>query len=342
MKIVVYGPSRRTGVLRDGNVVDISLAYAKYLREREGVRHAIDLAAAVVPVDLARFIDGGARTLEAARKALDHLPAGIDAKTARGDAIVFGANEVKLHAPRPAGARIACAGGNFADHAQAMAERAAKRGEMRAMSGDARKSIRDTGIWGFWKLDRDCAGPDAEITYPARASRLDYEGEIALVIGKQGKDIQGAKVKDYVWGATLLADWSIRGPMEPGPYKFVMQKNFDGSCSLGPCIVTGDEIDPFNVDVEVTVNGQRRQNFNTRDMVFSFGEYLEFLSRDLTFYPGDMISSGTAAGTAADSSPLLADGTPSAEWFLKPGDTVELKSPVIGTLRSKIVAKKPG
>ena len=97
---------------------------------------------------------------------------------------------------------------------------------------------------------------------------------------------------------------------------------------------------PRAQQIETYVNGERRQNFNTRDMVFSFGEYLEFLSRDLTFYPGDIISGGTAAGTAADSSPLLADGTPSPERFLKPGDVVEVRSPAIGTLRTRVIAKK--
>ena len=81
---------------------------------------------------------------------------------------------------------------------------------------------------------------------------------------------------------TLLGDWSIRSPREPaGPLIFAMGKNFDSSCSLGPCIAVG-EADPFDTDVETLVNGERRQRFNTRDMVFSFGEYLEYLSRDLT------------------------------------------------------------
>jgi acylpyruvate hydrolase len=117
-----------------------------------------------------------------------------------------------------------------------------------------------------------------------------------------------------------------------------MGKNFDNSCSLGPCIAVG-EAEPFACDVETLVNGEIRQRFNTRDMVFSFGEYLEYLSRDLTLYPGDIISGGTAAGTAADSSPLLEDGTSPPDRYLKPGDTVDIRSPAIGTLRSHIVAK---
>jgi 2-keto-4-pentenoate hydratase/2-oxohepta-3-ene-1,7-dioic acid hydratase in catechol pathway len=338
MKIVVFGPEKRTGVLLDGKVVDASLAYAKYLRERNGDRNAVEVAAALVPADLGRFIDGGQRALDGAQKSLDHLRGAHDQKGPRGEQIAFDPAQVKLRAPRAAGARVACAGGNFADHAQAMAERAAKRGEMRAFSGNARDEIRKTGIWGFWKVDRESAGQDAEVMYPARCTRLDYEGELAIIIGKQGKDVRAADIKDYIWGVTLLGDWSVRLAPEPGPLKFALQKNFDGSCSIGPCIAVG-EVDPFDADVETLVNGQRRQKYSTRDMVFSFGEYMEWLSRDFTFFPGDIISGGTAAGTAADSSPLLPDNTPSAEYFLKPGDTVEIKNSVVGTLRTRFVAK---
>ncbi len=339
MKIVSFGPDRRTGVLRDETVVDISLAFAKYLHERQGERHAQRLANALCPPELGHFIEGGQRSLDNAQKALDYLFSEVQhQKGMRGEKIIQTASEVILHAPLPAGARIACAGGNFADHAAAMANRN-RTGDVKPFTGDPAAEIRKTGIWGFWKITREMVGPDGDLVYPARCNRLDYEGELAIVIGKEGKDIRAKDVKDYVWGVTLLGDWSIRGVGEPGPLRFAMQKNFDSCCSLGPCIAVG-EADPFDAPVETYVNGERRQSFNTKDMVFSFGEYLEFLSRDLTFYPGDIISGGTAAGTAADSSPLQADGTPSPARFLKPGDLVEVKSPTIGTLRTKVVAKK--
>ena len=163
------------------------------------------------------------------------------------------------------------------------------------------------------------------VPYPSRANRLDYEGEVAIILGKQGKDVPAAEARELVWGVTLLGDWSIRSPAEPqGPLKFGMAKNFDQSCSLGPCIVVG-ELDPSDIEVETWVNGERRQQFNTRDMVFSYWEYIEYLSRDLTLYPGDIISGGTAAGTAADSSPRLADGQLAPERFLKAGDVVEIQ-----------------
>ncbi|HUK58845.1 MAG TPA: fumarylacetoacetate hydrolase family protein [Stellaceae bacterium] len=339
MKIVTFGPDRRTGVLRDETVVDISLAFAKYLKERQGERHPRRLANALCPPELGHFIDGGQRALDNAQKALDYLFSEVQhQKGAHGEKIIQTASEVMLHAPVPTGARIACAGGNFADHAAAMANRN-RTGDVKPFTGDPAAEIRKTGIWGFWKITRDMVEPDGELIYPARCNRLDYEGELAIVIGKQGKDIRAKDVKDYIWGITLLGDWSVRGVAEPGPLRFAMQKNFDTCCSVGPCISVG-EADALNAPVETYVNGERRQSFSTKDMVFSFGEYLEFLSRDMTFYPGDIISGGTAAGTAADSSPLLADGTPSAERFLKPGDTVEVKSPAVGTLRTRVVAKK--
>ena len=121
--------------------------------------------------------------------------------------------------------------------------------------------------------------------------------------------------------------------------KFAMQKNFDTSFCIGPCIVVG-EVDALNVDIETLVNGDQRQKFNSGDMAFSYGEYMEFLSRDFTFYPGDILSGGTGAGTAADSSPTMDDGMPAPERFLKPGDVVEVIAPTIGTLRNRIVESR--
>jgi len=116
MKIVVFGPEKRVGALRGDQVVDLSLAYAKLLKERHDEQHPTMLAAALVPSDLAMFIDGGRRTLDCAAAALDHLFGDThDLLGAHGETIVHAVSEVRLHAPRPSGARIACAGGNFAD-----------------------------------------------------------------------------------------------------------------------------------------------------------------------------------------------------------------------------------
>ena len=338
MKIVVFGPRKRTGALHDGSVVDLSYAYAKYLAEKTNEPSPLEMAEVVVPSGLVRFIEGGPRALEAAQQALDHLFGRThDQSEPRGETLIHNATDVRLHAPRPNNARIACAGGNFADHAAAMAVK--MRG--RAYEGDAYREIRNAGFWGFWKLGREIVGTDGELVYPHRCNRLDYEGEIAIVLGKRGVDLKPSQLSEYVWGVTMLADWSIRAPREAsgGPLNFNLPKNFDTSCSMGPCIAVG-EADPTNIDMETIVNGECRQRFNTRDMVFRFGEYLEYLSRDFTLYPGDIISGGTAAGTAADSSELLPDGMSAPERFLNPGDVVEMRSPSIGSLRTRVVAKK--
>jgi len=302
VKLVIYGPERRLGALKDDGIVDLG-------------------------VTLEALIESGKSGLAAA-----------EASLATGAVIPL--RGTKLHAPHVRGARICCAGGNFADHTAAMAS---KRTDMKQFGTDLAeiaREMRKRGIWGFWKIGRDAAGPDENVTYPSHAGRLDYEGELGIILGRTLKDAKAADLAGAVWGVTLFDDVSIRDVPEPaaGPLNFALQKNFDGSFAIGPCIVVGEGLDWEKSPVETLVNGEVRQSFNTRDMVVKFGEYLEFVTRDLTLHPGDMITSGTAAGTAADSSNIV-DGTFAPERFLKPGDVVEVRSPGIGSLKNTIVAK---
>jgi acylpyruvate hydrolase len=324
MKIVVYGLEKRVGVLKDNSVIDLSAAYAKYLHEAKGETRAEELAAAFVSPDLAKLIEGGRRALDESQKALEHLANAKDQKAVNGEKLVYAANAVKIHAPRPNGTRMACAGSNFTSHRERMTVRSGR-------------EIRAPFIWGFWKVT-DPIGPDEDMIYPQRCDRLDYEGEAAIILGKGGKDLKPNQLKDFVWGVTLFCDWSVRTREPLGPMNFAPGKNFDTSASLGPCVIV-DEADCTNIDIETLVNGQRRQAHNTKDMTFSFGQYLEYLSRDLTLKPGDLICSGTGEGTAADASPTNADGTQPTDLFLKIGDKVEIKSPQIGSLKATIVAK---
>ena len=106
---------------------------------------------------------------------------------------------------------------------------------------------------------------------------------------------------------------------------------------MGPCIVVG-ELDHRNVNVETRINGEARQSYNTQEMIWPFGDVLEYLSQDFTFVPGDVIAGGTSAGTAADMSRRQTEGAKAPNLFLKIGDVVELSSPQIGKLSNRIVA----
>ncbi len=339
MKFVVYGAERRLGLLHAGQVCDVAGMTAKYLREKQNEPQPLPMADALTPPDLEAFIEGGDRALDTTRKAVEHLfgaagsRAGVD-----GETITFDAGSTRLHAPRPARGRVGFCGGNFPAHAAAMA---VNRGRDETPAEDPRAMVRKRGFWGSWKIERDAQGPDGVVKYPNGVTRFDYEGELAIVLGKKIKNVKEAEARKAIWGVTLFTDWSARDfPPNAMNLNFARGKNFDNCYSLGPCIVV-DELDAYNVDIETFVNGSRRQAFNTRDMAFTFGEFLEHLTFGLTLYPGDILASGTGPGTAMDSSKKDANGKVLPDLFLQPGDTVEVKSPGIGVLRSTIAPMDP-
>lgn len=306
MRIVVFGDERRVGAWAGDKIVDLNRVDPN------------------LPAQLAAFIAAGPAAIDGAQRAIERGVAG------GAVAAVLDANAVTLHAPWP-GKRIACVGGNYASHLRGMQS-----------SGDATleqitERTRAAGQWGFWKVPYEVAGPEDEIPYPKHATYFDYEGEAAIVIGRQGKDIPGSQLDQYVWGITLLNDWSKRDGMGPARgMSYNLPKNFDRSTSMGPCIVVA-ELQPQDVDVELTLNGQVRQHYNTKDMVFSFAEVLEELSKDFTFVAGDVISGGTSSGTAADQTKPGPDGKRPLDLYLKIGDVIELSSPKIGLLRNRVV-----
>jgi 2-keto-4-pentenoate hydratase/2-oxohepta-3-ene-1,7-dioic acid hydratase in catechol pathway len=327
MKIVVFGPERRIGAWQGDKVVDLNRALAHYLREQRGDANAQAHADERIPQRLERIIALGKVAIEDAQRAIEH------AAKSGADGVVHEVKGVKLHAPWPE-RRIACVGGNYAAHLAGMwAGRPGVTGDLRQIT----RMAKEEGQWGFWKNPHEVAGPDEEIPYPNRTKRFDYEGEVAIVIGKRGKNIPADRIDEYVWGVTLFHDWSIRdGGALTKPISYNLAKNFDGSTSMGPCIVVG-ELDHRDVNVETRINGEVRQSYNTEEMIWPFGEVLEYLSQDFTFVPGDVIAGGTSAGTAADMSRRQTEGAKAPNLFLKIGDVVEISSPQIGKLANRIV-----
>jgi 2-keto-4-pentenoate hydratase/2-oxohepta-3-ene-1,7-dioic acid hydratase in catechol pathway len=316
MRIVVFGADQRVGAMVGDKVIDLNAA------------HAASKSAGTVPPRLAEFIEGGRATLDAAEKAIAFAQ-----KT--GGAFVVEARSVKLHAPWPR-RRMAMAASNYAAHIAGIQQNTyGKTGGIAAVE-TAAVEMRKSGQFGFWKMVPEVNASGDDVPYPKRTKYLDYEGEIAVVLGKRGKDIKADEIDAYVWGFTLVNDWTIRDQAQQRALQYNIMKNFDGACTMGPCIVVGEH-DFRNVDVQTRVNDQVRQSFNSRDMVFSFGEILEHLSRDFTFLPGDIISGGTGAGTAADTTKPLPDGTRPLDKFLRVGDVVEVSSPQIGAIRNRLV-----
>jgi 2-keto-4-pentenoate hydratase/2-oxohepta-3-ene-1,7-dioic acid hydratase in catechol pathway len=314
MKIVVFGPEKRVGAIVGDRVIDLNRANGQ------------------LPARLLNFIEGGASALGAAQRVVEQF-----ANADGFNQAVHSLNGVNLHAPWPE-RRIACVGGNYAAHLLGMW--ANRLGKTDITEDEVVREARKAGQWGFWKVPAEVAGPDDTIPFPKRVTYFDYEGEIAIIIGKRGKNIPASRIGEYVWGVTLFHDWSIRdagGADRVVSYN--LQKNFDGAVSMGPCVVVG-ELDHQNVDAETRVNGVVRQSYNTREMIWPFGEVLEFLSQDFTFVPGDVIAGGTSAGTAADKSRRGPDGKRPLDLFLKAGDTVEVSSPKIGRLTNKIIASE--
>jgi 2-keto-4-pentenoate hydratase/2-oxohepta-3-ene-1,7-dioic acid hydratase in catechol pathway len=335
MKIVVYGPEKRVGALAGEMVIDLNRGMARYLSER-GASNAAEQASARVPARLLTFIETGPAAIEDAQRVIGYC-AGAALRESGENRVIYHVNDVELHAPWPE-RRIACVGGNYAAHLLGMW--ANRLGKTDVTEEEVTREARKAGQWGFWKVPAEVAGPDDAIPFPKRVTYFDYEGEVAIIIGKRGKNIPAEKIGEYVWGITLFHDWSIRdaGGAER-VVSYNLQKNFDGAVSMGPCVVVG-ELEPQNVDAETRVNGVVRQSYNTKEMIWPFGEVLEYLSQDFTFVPGDVIAGGTSAGTAADKSRRGPDGKRPLDLFLKVGDVVEVSSAKIGALSNKIVASE--
>lgn len=321
-------------------IVDLQRAAAVYLSSKEE-------AEALVGHTLRDFFEKGDDALRAAREVERFAKQDLDGlRGGRGEKVHYRLSAAKLRAPVTDSSRfkIMCIGANFADHFVGLSRNApASMGrEAKVLTLDeAHAQALSSPQWGFYKMGSSVADPEQDVPYPSRTKLLDYEGEVALIIGKGGKDIKRKDLLDHVFGFTLFNDFSLRDNMDKGVMNFARVKNFEGSGALGPIIALKDEIpDPQDVDFSTTVNGEVRQRGNTRGMIRGFAEWLEFLSADSEVHPGDVIASGTCAGTAADSSKRDSDGNPNPEKFLKPGDTVEVSSKKIGgTLKNSVVSK---
>jgi 2-keto-4-pentenoate hydratase/2-oxohepta-3-ene-1,7-dioic acid hydratase in catechol pathway len=183
----------------------------------------------------------------------------------------------------------------------------------------------------FYRAPGSLVGHQGSIVRPRESDELDYEGEIALVIGRAGRRIAQSQALEHVAGATLCNDGTIRDWLRHGKLNVTQGKNFDASGSIGPWLVTADEVDlskPLHLTVKV--NGEVTQDDTTASMIKSFPELIAYVSTFMTLNPGDIIVTGT---------PVKLGARAEQPTWLKPGDVVEIEVPEIGVLRNAVVAE---
>ena len=171
-------------------------------------------------------------------------------------------------------------------------------------------------------------GHDENLVRPPESNMLDYEGEIVIIIGKGGRRIKEENALDHIAGLTLMNEGTLRDWVRHAKFNVTQGKNFDKSGSIGPWMMTADEVSDYtNLDIQTRVNGEIRQDDNTKRLMFPFAFIISYLSTFMTLKPGDMISTGTPNGAGARFDPPI---------FLKPSDIVEVEAAGIGILKNGI------
>jgi 2-keto-4-pentenoate hydratase/2-oxohepta-3-ene-1,7-dioic acid hydratase in catechol pathway len=179
----------------------------------------------------------------------------------------------------------------------------------------------------FAKFRNALAPPDATVPLPAASAKVDFEAEVAFVVGRRAKEVAEADALDYVGGYMLLNDLSARDLQFATP-QWIPGKVFDGSAPCGPALVTPDEAGPPDrISFSLALNGEPMQAASTDDLIFSVPALVAHLSTLMTLEPGDIVSTGTPAGVGSTRQPRV---------WLKAGDEIEISSPTLGLLRTAI------
>ena len=315
MRLVTYrkGGSRpKVGALAGEVVLDLAMLAADLARERGTVRRG----RGGFPRTMLELVQGGPAALDAAGEAVAHGTRLLEREGAGGLAerrLGVPAGKARLEAPIPRPARnVFCLGRNYKEHA---AERGAEAPPHPVY---------------FTKAPECVLAPGGKIVHHAVTRELDYEVELAVVIGTAGRDIAREAALAHVFGYTIVNDVTARD-LQKRHGQWFKGKSLDTFCPMGPVLVTADEIpDPQALAVALRVNGETRQSSHTSKMIFPVAECVEVLSRGFTLLPGDVIATGTPEGVGA------ALGT-----FLKAGDRLEAEVERIGVLANRVTAPAP-
>lgn len=262
--------------------------------------HVLPLDASKFP-DMTAFLAGGTAALEHAA-ALTRGGVGSNAQ--------FALNHLRLLAPVTRPGKIIAVGLNYRDHAI-----------------ETKQDIPTTPII-FAKFPSSINGPDADVVIPEDDPQVDYEAELAVVIGRKAKAVSEASAMDYVAGYMPLNDVSARR-WQFADKQWVRGKSCDTFCPTGPWLTTVDDVpDPHALAIRMRVNESTVQNSNTSNLIFRIPTLIQFISAAITLEPGDIIASGTPDGVGVFRKPPV---------FLKSGDVMEVEIERLGTLRNRLV-----
>ena len=307
MKLITYrkgtGPVL-TGVVLDERVLDISAWIANLAVSTEAQQQHALTGMTAAQGGVMRWLQSGNKAIEALAQ---HVESAISNTNTQFDLL----KSVQLYAPVPRPGKIIGVGRNYADHAK------------------------ETGVAPFetpriiFKVPSSVAAPGAVIPRPASVTKMDFEAELAVVIGGYGKDVPESEALSLVAGYTILNDLSAREfQFDIAPAQTTFAKSMDGFAPMGPWLVTRDEIpNPQTLEVFCWLNGNQMQHGRTEDMLFPVATLIAYLSRFMTLEPGDVITTGTPAGIGAFRKPPV---------YLQPGDLLRFELTQVGTMEHLI------
>src|SRR5947209_8581495 len=315
MRLVTYQREGqvRVGAQLDGQIVDLNRAYRAALQH---VKSEDELAVADVrvPSDMIDLLRGGEASLKAAQQALAFVQGQREVdKTLGQRGIAYATESVSLLSPILRPGKLVCLGLNYRDHA--------------AESGMA---VPEYPVL-FHKVAGSLIGPEQPIVIPPITNRVDYEAELAIIIGKRGKYIAEAEAVSYIAGYAPANDVSARD-LQFRTGQWTTGKMLDTFCPLGPALVTRDEVpNPNALAIKTILNGEVMQDGNTADMIFRVPYIVSYISEITTLEPGDVIMTGTPPGIGNTRTPQV---------FMKPGDTITVEIEHVGKLTNPVVGEE--
>lgn len=309
MKLVNYQLKNSTldsriGFIEEDKVYDLQESYRLYALAHQMFTEAEEIET-LLPTNATVFFKGGFPTISRAKDAYAYIMDNeVDAVCA------YNRVDVVIGTPIPEPQKVICIGRNYKEHAAEM-----------------KSDVPDFPVL-FSKFPNALIGPEDDIHKSNQTNKLDYEVELALVIGKEATKVRQEDAFDYIAGYTIGNDTTARD-IQKRTLQWLQGKTMDHTSPIGPWVVLKEAIsDPGNLEVQTLVNGELRQKSNTSKLIFDIPFLIEFISGLITLQPGDIIMTGTPEGVGAGMNPPT---------FLEDGDIVTLKIDEIGTLENKVV-----